>query len=102
MIKAWKLSKTHLAVVINDEPIRVALLESSGLEDRCLSPHESQFHIPVRELHKFAGLLGLGRRAQAALRQTRPGSDLLIAVDRHGSKLSEVQEYVAELEAVSL
>ena len=102
MIKAWKLSQTLVAVVIKGEPITMALLESSGLEDRCLTHHESQFHVQIGELHRFAGLLGLGRRAQATLRQSRPGSDLLVTVTRRSVELSSTEQLVAELEAVSL
>jgi hypothetical protein len=75
MILAWKLSKDLVAVVLRGEPRAVDMMEAAGFSDRCLTYHESQFHIPIDELNQFRHLLGLGRKALAALRFVRPGSD---------------------------
>ncbi len=78
MIIAWKLSKDLVAVVLRGEPRAVDMIEAAGFRDRCLTCHESQFHIPTRELNQFRPLLGLGRKALAALRFIRPGSEFTV------------------------
>ena len=82
MVKAWKLNNEVVAVSVIGEPETVKLLEGSGLVDHCLTDHESQFHIPARHLHRYDRALGLDSAAQSALRQTPPGSELMITVDR--------------------
>ena len=87
MVKAWKLNAAAIAVVVIGEPAIAEALASVGLEDRCLTDHESQFHIPTQHLHRYARILGLGSAAQAALRQTPPGSDLMITAHRVRGRL---------------
>jgi hypothetical protein len=79
MIKAWKLSKDLVAIVLRGEPRAVGTIEAAGFSDRCLTNHESQFHIPVVDLNRFEHLLRLGRKASAALSFIRPGSDFTVA-----------------------
>lgn len=78
MIKAWRLNHESVAIVTQNEPAVAAALAASGLEDRCLTDHESQFHIPLLALHRYAGILRLSAAAQSTLRRTCPGSDLMI------------------------
>jgi hypothetical protein len=82
MVKIWKLSDHAVAVVVRDEAVVAAALAATGLEDRCLTHHEAQFHIPLAVLHKYARLLGLDRAAQRRLAQDRPGSDLVLSLTR--------------------
>ncbi len=79
MIKVWKLNQDTVAVVVIDE-FEVAELREPDFEDRCLTGHESQFHLPINDLHKEAQLLRLSRRDIAALRQAPPGSALMISI----------------------
>ena len=89
MIKVWKLNDHTVAVVVRDEPAVAAALAATGLEDRCLTHHEAQFHVPLAALHKYARLLGFCRDDQRRLAQDRPGSDLVITVTRARPSTSE-------------
>lgn len=89
MIKVWKLNDQTVAVVLRDVPTIAAALAATGLEDRCLTHHESQFHVPLAALHKYARLLGLGRDDQRRLAQDRPGSDLVVEPTRARSPAPE-------------
>jgi hypothetical protein len=80
MVKSWKLNNQTVVVTVRDEARLAAALAATGLEDHCLTSHESQFHIEVRALHKFARALRLSSADQTALRQTCPGSDLIVTV----------------------
>ncbi len=82
MIKAWKLNEETVAIVVSGEPSTALALAATGLEDRCLTRHEAQFHIPIHALHKYAFVLGLDGAALASLSRACPESDLMITVKR--------------------
>ena len=82
MIHAWKLNEETVAVVVRGEPSTAAALAATGPEDRCLTRHEAQFHIPIRRMHKYACVLGPDGAALAALSRACPESDLMTTLQR--------------------
>jgi hypothetical protein len=92
MVKVWKLNDHKVAVVVRDEAVVAAALAATGLEDRCLTHHEAQFHVPLAELHKYARVIGLDRVDQRRLVQDRPGSNLVLSLTRMLPSAQEATE----------